>query len=74
MDDGGIRTLASHFASLGIPVPANERLLYLREVSEDGRVYLGALSSGSSFIATVPAPSGLIVLVSACFPASRRRR
>ena len=74
MEDGGIRTLASHFASLGIPVPANERLLYLREVSEDGRVYLGALASGGSFIATVPSPSGLILFVSACFPVGRRRR
>jgi hypothetical protein len=74
MENGGMRTLASHFTALGIAVPANERLLYLREVSEDGRVYLGALSSGSSFIATVPAPSGLIVLLSACFPAGRRRR
>jgi probable HAF family extracellular repeat protein len=75
---GGATTLADHLDLHGISVPLGWRLEYIYAVSGDGLTFAGEARSPAGirqgFVATVPAPAGLVVFVCAAPLALRRRR
>jgi uncharacterized membrane protein len=71
----GMQLLSDYLAAHGVWVPAGYRLEEVRVVSGDGRTFAGNIRNLSTneregFVATVPTPSAMLVLI---LPAVRRR-
>ena len=74
----GIVTLANYLAPYGVMMPAGWTPEYIYAVSGDGHTFAGEAVSNSGviqgFVATVPAPSGVVVLLLPALLLQRRRR
>jgi uncharacterized membrane protein len=75
---GGLSTLSGYLAASGIGVPQGWRLQDVFAVSGDGRTFAGdAVSTSGSlqgFVATIPAPSGAILIFAPALLWTARRR
>jgi len=74
----GMRLLSDYLTSYGVAIPAGYRLEGLRAISGDGLTFAGfarnlATSHAEGFVATVPPPASVMVLVLPVL-AHRRRR
>jgi uncharacterized membrane protein len=74
----GMFFLRDYLAMNGVGVPADFSFFFLRAISADGRTFAGSGGvwnvSEQGFVATVPAPSALLLLAPAGAIAYRRRR
>jgi probable HAF family extracellular repeat protein len=75
---GGSVLLTDLLSSSGIAVPPEWRPEYIYAISGDGLTFAGEARSTSGvrqgFVATIPAPSGMIVVFSSALLVMRRRR
>jgi probable HAF family extracellular repeat protein len=75
---GGSLLLTDLLSSSGIAVPPEWRPEYIYAISGDGFTFAGEARSTSGvrqgFVATIPAPSGMVVVFSSALLAMRRRR
>jgi len=74
----GMIPLADHLASSGVIIPQGWTLTYLSAISGDGMTFGGQARSPAGitegFVATVPAPSGLVIVIGSALLLVRRRR
>jgi probable HAF family extracellular repeat protein len=75
---GGMTSLVDYLDSHGIGVPQDWNLITIHAISGDGLTFAGEARSTSGvrqgFVATIPAPSGMLVIFSSALFAMRRRR
>jgi probable HAF family extracellular repeat protein len=75
---GGSVLLTDLLSSSGIAVPPEWRPEYIYAISGDGLTFAGEARSTTGvrqgFVATIPAPSGMVVVFSSALLAMRRRR
>jgi len=73
----GMIPLADHLASSGVIIPQGWTLNSLWAISGDGLTFAGSARSGSGdrqgFVATVPAPSGVVIVIGSALLLVRRR-
>ncbi len=66
--------LTDYLASFGVAVPTGVVPNYISYISADGRTFAGQTTDGYAFVASIPSPGGMMVLVGPILLATRRRR
>ena len=67
-------SLTDYLASFGVAVPTGVVPNYISYISADGRTFAGQTTDGYAFVASIPSPGGMMVLVGPILLATRRRR
>ncbi|MBX3410838.1 MAG: hypothetical protein KF859_13255 [Phycisphaeraceae bacterium] len=70
----GIMLASEYLAMHGLTLPEGVGIRRIYAVSADGMTFGGSLSTGTGFVATVPAPATAALLAAAGLVAARRRR